>query len=69
MGLLATLRDTLHPSNTNEVWGLIGFFLFIFLVWCIRSGNKNGKKPGIIKSSLIALVILGIINWVVEKIF
>ena len=69
MGILATLRDTLRPSNTNEVWGLVGFFLFIFIVWCIRSGDNKGKKPGFIKASIIALIILAIINFVIEAIF
>ena len=69
MNLLSSLRNTLHPTNSNEAWTLLGVFLFIFLVWCIRSGDNKGKKPGIIKSSLIALLILAMINWVVEKIF
>ena len=65
MNLIATLRDTLRPINTNEVWGLIGFFLWIFLTWCLRD-KKNGT--GWFKASLKSLLFIIVLGLIVGNI-
>jgi hypothetical protein len=64
MSILTTIRNTLHPHNTADAWALVGFFLWVFLIWCMHD-----KKTGWFKASLRATILIIIIGVAVGIIF
>ena len=64
MNILETLRNTLHPYCTAESLGLIGFFLWVFCIWCCHD-----EKTGWIKASFRATILIIMIGIAVGKIF
>ncbi|MBR6252320.1 MAG: hypothetical protein IKR04_00505 [Clostridia bacterium] len=64
MSIITTIRNSLHPWNGADAWALVGFFLWVFLIWCMHD-----KKVGWFKASFRATIIIIILGVAVGKIF